>query len=113
MRFDLPESIHAMQRGQKKRTTRRSRYWLEKKPGSRITIVHDGKLLGRATVKGTRTQIPMEMTADDARDEGYDNIGQFFAAMNRLYPKEYFELMEQEMVVVEFWDIRWNGRRYE
>ncbi len=54
MRFDLAESIQAMREGRKTQTRRRSPYWLKKRPGSRISIVHQGQYLGTAKEEGER-----------------------------------------------------------
>jgi hypothetical protein len=108
MRFDLPESIEAIRKGYKKQTRRRSTYWLKKRPGSRITIVHQGKLLGWATVRRTWRQRPIDMPQEDAWAEGYRNLGEFFVALEHLYPDEYLTLVNQEMTVIEFGDIKWR-----
>ena len=108
MRFDLPESIEAMRAGRKTQTRRRSTYWLKKQRGSRITIVHKGKLLGWATVYGTRRQRVVDMSPDEVRAEGYTTWIDFNHALYTLYPDEASQPF-REMTVIEFGDIKWRA----
>lgn len=110
MRFDLPESIEAMREGRKTQTRRRPTYWLKKQPGSRITIIHNGKLLGWATVLSVRQQNLEDMRESEAQAEGYDCRACFFEALYRLYPDwdSWADICCESMVVIEFGDIKWR-----
>jgi len=108
MRFDLPESIEAMREGRKTQTRRRSTYWLKKQPGSRITIVHKGKLLGWATVIRAYRQRVVDMTPTEVRAEGYKAWIDFNHALWELYPDDQPGLPFLEMTAIEFGDIKWK-----
>ena len=102
MRFDLPESIDAMLAGRKTQTRRRSPYWLKKRPGSTITIQHQGRQIGQATVLRTWS----ERVADaDWKAEGYPSWRRFWHAWWTLYPTAKDS---DAVTVVEFGPVRWN-----
>jgi hypothetical protein len=105
MRFDLPESIAAMRTGRKKQTRRRSPYWLNKKPGDRITIVHKGEYLGHATVVRAWEHRLGQMREPAAQAEGYKNLMGFLIAWADLY--SHVRLSET-VYAIEFKDIRWK-----
>jgi len=109
MRFDLPESITAMREGRKTQTRRRSTFWLKKEPGSHITIVHRGELLGMARVVATRRQCLADVRESEAQAEGYDCRACFFEALYKLYPgwDSWADIRDEEVTVVEFTDITW------
>ncbi len=105
MRFDLPESIEAMRAGRKTQTRRRDErgFWLAKRPGSTITIVHQGRYLGQATV--CRTWRERHVYYADWLAEGYETWPDFWQTWQRLYP-ESNDL--DEVTVIEFKDVRWR-----
>ena len=105
MRFDLEESIAAMKRGDKTQTRRRSPYWLNKKPGDRITIVHKGEYLGYATVVRTWEHALGSTTEGEARAEGYDGWHTFSAVWWGMHPDA---IALDTVYAIEFKDIRWK-----
>ena len=104
MRFDLPESIEAMRAGRKTQTRRPDPrgFWLAKKPGSAITIVHKGTLLGRATVVRVWREL---LGFADWKAEGYPGPLEFGSAWDALYPKAEGT---DKVTVIEFKDVRWR-----
>lgn len=104
MRFDLPESITAMRACRKTQTRRRSSYWLEKKPGDRITIVHKGEYLGHATVVRTWEHEEWHMTSAEAQAEGYPDLYRFWEAWGKLYPGQ----VTYPIIAIEFGNIKWR-----
>ena len=104
MRFDLRESIEAMRAGRKTQTRRPDPrgFWLAKKPGSAITIVHNGEQLGRATVVRT-WRAPISAAA--WREEGYPSRLHFWHTWQALYPKAQGSDM---VTAIEFKDVRWR-----
>ena len=106
MRFDLPESIAAMRSGRKTQTRRRNvAFWLKKKYGSRITIVHQGEYLGWARVSRVRAQRLGDMTEPEGRAEGYRSLSAFYDAWGRLYGTRD---MGEMVVAISFYDVHWN-----
>lgn len=94
-----------MREGCKTVTRRRNKYWLKKRLGSRITIVHQGEYLGTARVMGTWMQQLGDMDRFDARCEGYLDLEDFRQAWRGLYGS----WDDDEVVsVVAFYDIRWR-----
>ena len=102
MRFDLPESITAMREGRKTQTRRRSSYWLQKKPGSRITIVHQGQYLGHATIVGAWVE---RLKDADYEAEGYPTWQHFWHAWWSMYPDA--EDLDG-VTAIEFKDVTWT-----
>ena len=110
MRFDLPESIEAMRAGRKTQTRRQSTYWVEKRPGSRITIVYKGKLLGWATIVDRYQQRLYRMTDNEVMAEGYTDLDAFLKAWASLYPpRDWKKMLNTLVTVVEFGDIKWRA----
>ena len=105
MRFDLPESITAMRAGTKTQTRRRSAYWLKKKPGDRITVVHQGETLGWARVFRVWQQRLVDMTEYAAIREGYASRADFLAAWQKLYGEPD---LDEVVVAISFYDVHWR-----
>ncbi len=105
MRFDLVESIDAMRAGRKSQTRRRSKYWLKKQRGDRITIMHQGEYLGWAEVRyfPYRQQLAA-MTHFCAKAEGYQSLRHFFDAWWQLYPDCPGN---EEVTVIVFNNLHW------
>jgi hypothetical protein len=105
MRFDLPESIEMMRAGRKTQTRRRSGYWLRKKPGDRITIMHQGEYLGWTLVVSSHRERLGLITDAGAYAEGYQSQLAFLRAWKRLYAGS---LLTDEVTVIEFEPVRWR-----
>ncbi len=94
-----------MKRGDKTQTRRRSAYWLKKKPGDRISIVHKGEYLGHATVVKTWAQRLGEVRDRDGIAEGYANLMGFLIAWADLHSEVR---LSETVIAIEFKDIRWH-----
>ena len=108
MRFDLKESIEALRAGRKSQTRRRdpSGFWLEKEPGSRITIEHGGKRLGMAEIKQTWRQCLGDVGDAAAKAEGYESRAAFVAAWTAMYPDA--DVINDWVTAIEFGPVRWT-----
>jgi hypothetical protein len=103
MRFDLPESIAAMRAGTKTQTRRRNAYWLGKKPGDRITVVHKGTYLGWTRVVKVWQHLLENITLEEAQAEGYASTMEFMNAWCGLGNAMY-----DQVVAIEFEPVRWT-----
>ena len=108
MRFDLPESIAAMRAGAKTQTRRRNAYWMRKKRGDRITVVHKGKYLGwTKVVRVWELGNVLATSTEEAQAEGYESSADFIHAWAKLYGEDTFA-HDTTIVAIEFEAGRWK-----
>jgi hypothetical protein len=92
----------------KTQTRRRTRYWLKKKPGDRITVVHQGQYLGwTKVVRVWEQRSALHVTDKQAKAEGYAD----FVAFQQAWSHLYFDCgaFSEPIVAIEFEPVRWIG----